>query len=90
MRLINKKDNEPMFEEIKAIIKTNLNIDEQKITPEARLKEDLAIDSIDAVEIVLAFEEKHNIRVDETKLREIKTIGDLVDYFTELKTQSAA
>ncbi len=79
-----------MFEEIKAIIKTNLNIDEQKITPEARLKEDLAIDSIDAVEIVLAFEEKHNIRVDETKLREIKTIGDLVDYFTELKTQSAA
>lgn len=79
-----------MFEEIKAIIKTNLNIDAQKITPEARLKEDLAIDSIDAVEIVLAFEEKHNIRVDETKLREIKTIGDLVGYFTELKTQSAA
>lgn len=79
-----------MFEEIKAIIKTNLNIDEQKITLAARLKEDLAIDSIDAVEIVLAFEEKHNIRVDETKLREIKTIGDLVDYFTELKTQSVA
>ena len=76
-----------MFEEIKAIIKTNLNIDEQKITPSARLKEDLAIDSIDAVEIVLAFEEKHNIRVDETKLREIKTIGDLVNYFTELKSQ---
>ncbi len=79
-----------MFEEIKAIIKTNLNIEEQKITPSARLKEDLAIDSIDAVEIVLAFEEKHNIRVDETKLREIKTIGDLVNYFTELKSQPVA
>ncbi len=77
-----------MFEEIKSIIKTNLNIEDEKIVPTARLKEDLAIDSIDAVEIVLAFEEKHNIRVDETKLREIKTIGDLVSYFEALKGES--
>lgn len=78
-----------MFEEIKSIIKTNLNIEDEKILPTARLKEDLAIDSIDAVEIVLAFEEKHDIRVDETKLREIKTIGDLVAYFEALKAESA-
>ncbi len=78
-----------MFEEIKNIIKTNLNIEDEKIVPTARLKEDLAIDSIDAVEIVLAFEEKHDIRVDETKLREIKTIGDLVAYFEALKAESA-
>ena len=78
-----------MFEEIKSIIKTNLNIEDEKIVPNARLKEDLAIDSIDAVEIVLAFEEKHDIRVDETKLREIKTIGDLVGYFVALKAESA-
>ena len=78
-----------MFEEIKSIIKTNLNIEDEKIVPTARLKEDLAIDSIDAVEIVLAFEEKHDIRVDETKLREIKTIGDLVGYFETLKADSA-
>ena len=78
-----------MFEEIKSIIKTNLNIEDEKIVPTARLKEDLAIDSIDAVEIVLAFEEKHDIRVDETKLREIKTIGDLVGYFEALKAESA-
>ena len=77
-----------MFEEIKSIIKTNLNIEDEKIVPTARLKEDLAIDSIDAVEIVLAFEEKHDIRVDETKLREIKTIGDLVGYFETLKAES--
>lgn len=77
-----------MFEEIKSIIKTNLNIEDEKIVPTARLKEDLAIDSIDAVEIVLAFEEKHDIRVDETKLREIKTIGDLVAYFEALKAES--
>lgn len=78
-----------MFEEIKSIIKTNLNIEDEKIVPTARLKEDLAIDSIDTVEIVLAFEEKHDIRVDETKLREIKTIGDLVAYFEALKAESA-
>lgn len=78
-----------MFEEIKSIIKTNLNIEDEKIVPTARLKEDLAIDSIDAVEIVLAFEEKHDIRVDETKLREIKTIGNLVAYFEALKAESA-
>lgn len=77
-----------MFEEIKSIIKTNLNIEDERILPTARLKEDLAIDSIDAVEIVLAFEEKHDIRVDETKLREIKTIGDLVAYFEALKAES--
>ena len=77
-----------MFEEIKSIIKTNLNIEDEKIVPTARLKEDLAIDSIDAVEIVLAFEEKHDIRVDETKLREIKTISDLVAYFEALKAES--
>lgn len=77
-----------MFEEIKSIIKTNLNIEDEKIVPTARLKEDLAIDSIDAVEIVLAFEEKHDIRVDETKLKEIKTIGDLVAYFEALKAET--
>lgn len=73
-----------MFENIKQILKEELKIDEKKITNEAKLSEDLGIDSIDAVELIMKIEETYEIEVDENKLKEVKTFGQLVNYIQSL------
>ena len=69
-----------IFEKIKKIIVDELGVSEDKVTLEARLSEDLAIDSIDAVEIVMYIEEEWNISVSDEEAFALKTVGDLVNY----------
>lgn len=69
-----------MFNEIKKILKEELRIDDAKIVKEAKLSEDLGIDSIDAVELIMKIEETYDIEVNENNLKEVKTFGQLVDY----------
>lgn len=73
-----------MFNEIKKILKEELRIEESKIVTEAKLSEDLGIDSIDAVELIMKIEDMYQIEVNETKLKDVKTFGQLVDYINEL------
>lgn len=73
-----------MFNEIKKILKEELRIEESKIVAEAKLSEDLGIDSIDAVELIMKIEDMYQIEVNETKLKDVKTFGQLVDYINEL------
>lgn len=73
-----------MFEKIKQILKEELRIDEKKVTDDAKLSEDLGIDSIDAVELIMKIEETYEIEVDENKLKEVKTFGQLVKYIESL------
>ena len=47
-----------MFEKVKAIIANELGVDENKITPESKLSEDLGADSLDAVELIMAIEDE--------------------------------
>ena len=69
-----------IFEKIKKIIVDELGVSEDKVTLEARLSEDLAIDSIDAVEIVMYIEEEWDISVSDEEAFALKTVGDLVKY----------
>ena len=69
-----------MFEEVKAIIVDTLNCEEDKVTMEANIFEDLGADSLDAVELNLALEEKFGISIDEETMAGIKTVGDIVNY----------
>ncbi|NLL69308.1 MAG: acyl carrier protein [Acholeplasmataceae bacterium] len=69
-----------IFEKIKKIIVDELGVSEDKVTLEARLSEDLAIDSIDAVEIVMYIEEEWDISVSDEEAFALKTVGDLVNY----------
>ncbi len=73
-----------VFERVKDMIQSELNIPEEKITLEARLAEDLGADSIDAVELIMNIEEAFNIQVSDEDAQNLKTVGDLVKYIESL------
>jgi acyl carrier protein len=69
-----------MFEEIKSVIVDTLSCDEDKVTPEASLTDDLGADSLDAVELGMAIEDALGVTIEDEDLPKIKTVQDLVDY----------
>ena len=71
------------FEELKNVIVETLSADADAITMEARLTEDLNADSLDAVELNMALEEKCGVSIPDDKLSEMKTVGDIYNYLTE-------
>ena len=70
-----------VFETIQDIIHTQFEVDADKITPYTRFVEDLDADSLDVVELAMSIEEEFSIpEISEEDIREIHTVGDLVDY----------
>ena len=74
------KGDKEMFDEIKAVIAETLSVDEDKITLEASLTDDLGADSLDAVELGMAIEDAIGVAIADEDLPNIKTVQDLVDY----------
>ena len=74
-----------MFEEVKKIIAEELNIDEAKITMDSKLIDDLGADSLDAVSLIMAVEEKYNIQISDEVAQKIQTVGDIVRYAEEVR-----
>jgi len=68
------------FGEIKTIIKDLLGADEAKITPDARFREDLEADSLDLVELIMAFEDKFGAEISDEDAQKITTVGEAVAY----------
>ena len=62
------------FNEVKAIIKDLLGADEAKITPEARFREELEADSLDLVELIMAFEDKFGAEISDEVAQKIVTV----------------
>ena len=69
-----------MFEEVKKLIVEELGVDESKITMDAKLIDDLGADSLDAVELIMAIEEKYDIQISDEVAQSIQTVGDIVRY----------
>ena len=68
------------FGEIKAIIVDLLGSDEAKISLEARFREDLEADSLDLVELIMAFEDKFGSEISDDDAQKITTVGEAVKY----------
>lgn len=68
------------FEKVKETIIDTINCDEDKITLEARLNEDLGIDSLDAMELSMALEEAFSLTIEEEELQGFKTVQNIVDF----------
>ena len=68
------------FTEIKEVIVELLNVDESKITREARFREELEADSLDLVELIMAFEDKFGGEISDDDAQKITTVGEAVDY----------
>ncbi len=71
------------FDEVKAVIVELLGTDESKIKPEARFREDLEADSLDLVELIMAFEDKFGGEISDEDAQKIVTVGDAVKYVEE-------
>ena len=68
------------YAEVKKIIVDLLGSDETKVTPEARFREDLEADSLDLVELIMAFEDKFGTEISDEAAQKITTVGEAVSY----------
>ena len=68
------------FEKLKKIIAEVLNVDPDEITMETTFQDDLGADSLDIVELIMAFEEEFDIEIPDDAAEKIKTVKNAVDY----------
>lgn len=67
-------------EKIRAIIVDLLGVDEDKVELDSRFREDLEADSLDLVELIMAFEEEFEGEISDEEAQKITTVGEAVDY----------
>jgi len=68
-----------VFEKVKSLFEEELGIDSEKINMDAKLEEDLEIDSLGIVEVVMAFEDEFEIEIDDEELTDVGTVGQAVN-----------
>jgi len=74
-----------MFEQFKALLIDEFQVDESKITLDAELSGDLAINSIELAELILRCEEEFGIDIQEEEMHKFVTVGDVVEYLNTLE-----
>ncbi len=70
-------------ERVKKIVVEHLGVDEAKVTEQASLIDDLGADSLDQVELVMAFEEEFGVEIPDDAAEKIRTVGDAVTFLKE-------
>ena len=69
-----------MLDKIKSIVVDQLGVDESQVTEDASFVDDLGADSLDTVELIMAFEEEFDIEIPDEDAQKIKTVKDVIDY----------
>ena len=68
------------LERVKKVIVEKLGVDEAKVVPSARFREDLEADSLDLVELIMAFEDEFGGEISDEEAQNITTVGEAVEY----------
>ena len=68
------------LEKIKEIIVEQLGVEAEQVVPEASFVNDLGADSLDTVELIMAFEEEFGVEIPDEEAEKIKTVKDVMDY----------
>lgn len=71
------------LEKVTEIIVEQLGVKPEEVTPEASFVDDLGADSLDTVELVMAFEEEFGVEIPDEDAEKIQTVGDAVKYIDE-------
>jgi acyl carrier protein len=80
--------NEKSIEQkVKDIIVEQLSVNAEQVTPEAKFIEDLGADSLDIVELVMAFEEEFGVEVPDSDAEKLLTVGDVVKYIEDKQSK---
>ena len=71
------------FDTVRGIISEQLGIDEDSISTEALIIDDLGADSLDVVDLLIAFEDEFDVKIPDEDVEKFKTVGDIVKYVEE-------
>ncbi|MDR3163431.1 MAG: acyl carrier protein [Helicobacteraceae bacterium] len=74
-----------LFDDVKAIVAEQLNVNEGDVKEESKFIDDLGADSLDVVELVMALEEKFDVEIPDDEAEKIKTVGDAIKFIENLK-----
>ena len=69
-----------VLEKVKAILAEQFDVEEDKITADTDLQEDLGADSLDVVDLLMSIEDEFEVEVPDEEIENIKTVGSLVSY----------
>ena len=72
-----------VFEKVRDILVEQLDVEEDKVTMEASITDDLGADSLDVVDLVMSLEEEFDVEIPDDQVENIKTVGDLVRYIED-------
>ena len=73
-------DQKTIEQRVKEIIVNQLNVNEEQITPTASFLDDLGADSLDTVELIMAFEEEFGVEISDDEAEKIRKVRDAVEY----------
>ena len=73
-------DQKTIEQSVKEIIVNQLNVNEEQITPTASFLDDLGADSLDTVELIMAFEEEFGVEISDDEAEKIRKVRDAVEY----------
>ena len=74
---------EEIFDKLKELVVDQLGVEEDEVTMEATMQDDLGADSLDLVDLVMSVEEEFGVKLADEDLENIKTVGDIVNYIEE-------
>lgn len=72
-----------VFDKVKDIIVDQLDVDEDKITMDSSITDDLGADSLDVVDLIMSLEEEFDIKIPDEEVENVKTVGDIVKFIEE-------
>ncbi len=72
-----------IFEKVKEILIDQLDAEDEKVTMEASIVDDLGADSLDLVDLVMSLEEEFDVEIPDEQVENIKTVGDIVKYIED-------
>jgi len=73
-----------LFDDVKAVVVEQLNVNPDEVKEDSRFVEDLGADSLDVVELVMAIEEKFDIEIKDEEAEKITTVKDVIDFIEAL------
>ena len=72
-----------VFEKVRDILVDQLYVEEEKVTMDASITDDLGADSLDVVDLVMSLEEEFDVEIPDNQVENIKTVGDIVRYIED-------
>ena len=72
-----------VLEKVKMILSNQFDVEEDRITPETNIADDLGADSLDVVDMLMSLEDEFDVEIPDDEIEKIRTVGDLVTYIEE-------